>query len=84
MVAVSDDLNLAYKAGRIESGVKLLVAERDRLRAEVERQDAEIERLRSWLQAIEGGQAPITDESALRQMAYDAIVLGHRVPEEPK
>lgn len=36
----------------------------------------EAERLHAWLKKIEGGDDPCTDESQLRQWAYEAVTLG--------
>lgn len=46
---------------------------------EREKCKAEIERLSSWLQKIEGGDNPCRDESQLRQWAYEAVTLSRRV-----
>ncbi len=43
----------------------------------VEELEVEIERLKAWLVAIDGGDMPIDDASELRQLAYRAITLGH-------
>lgn len=37
-------------------------------------------RLRAWLEHIVGGDSPCTDESQLRQWAYEAIVLQRPAP----
>ncbi len=44
----------------------------------------EVERLDATLQMIDGGDHPCTDESQLRQWAYEARTLGrdHRPPPE--
>lgn len=55
-------------------------AEADALRAEIAALQAEVRRLSGWLEAIDGGESPVTDESELRQMAYRAITLGHPAP----
>ncbi|MFA5187133.1 MAG: hypothetical protein WC551_11675 [Patescibacteria group bacterium] len=47
---------------------------------EVNRLSAENDRLRGWLELIEGGDHPCTDAQQLRQWAYEAITLGHEVP----
>ena len=41
----------------------------------------EAKRLKAWLAKIEGGDNPSKDESELREWAYEALVLGHEVPE---
>lgn len=48
--------------------------------AQLRRAKAEVERLRGWLLAIDGGDHPCTDEVELRRMAYRAVVLGHPAP----
>ena len=40
------------------------------------RAEAEVARLTAWLQKIDGGDSPCTDESQLRQWAYEALTLG--------
>lgn len=35
----------------------------------------EVARLTAWLERIDGGDEPCTDESQLRQWAYEALVL---------
>lgn len=48
----------------------------DRLEGELGRAKAEVDRLHNWLKRIDGGDHPCTDESQLRQWAYEAISLG--------
>ena len=36
----------------------------------------EVERLKAWLLKIDGGDSPCTDQSQLRQWAYEAVTLG--------
>lgn len=51
----------------------LLADKNDHLRREVDR-------LNNWLAKIDGGDHPCTDESQLRQWAYEAITLMHACP----
>ena len=60
------------------SDLRCEVAQLKEQRARIERERA---RLSDWLRAIEGGDEPITDEAELRQMAYEAVVLGHPSPD---
>jgi hypothetical protein len=39
---------------------------------------SEVERLSKWLEKIEGGDSPCTDEAQLRQWAYSAVTLSHK------
>ena len=56
-----------------------LIASAPSLRAENKRLREECERLSGVLQAIDGGDCPVTDEALLRQWAYEAITLGKGV-----
>lgn len=47
---------------------------------EIDRLRAEVERLSKWLQKIDGGDNPCTDEKQLRQWAYEAVTLKREVP----
>lgn len=61
--------------------VDQLCDEVERLRAENSRLLADANRLDAWLRKIDGGENPCTDESQLRQWAYDATVLGKEAPD---
>lgn len=52
-------------------------------RPEVADAVVEVERLKRWLARIGGGDSPCLDQNQLRQWAYEALVLGHDVPQEP-
>lgn len=41
--------------------------------------EREVGRLSDWLSKIDGGDSPCTDESKLRQWAYEALSLGRDV-----
>jgi hypothetical protein len=71
--AVADRIELALRGVEIEP--------ESALRAEVQRLRVEANRLAGWLKLIDGGDNPCTDESQLRQWAYDAITLGKEAPE---
>lgn len=57
----------------IVEAARLAVQERNRLQDEVVRLDG-------WLAIIDGGDGPCTDESRLRQWAYEARTLRRDVP----
>ena len=48
--------------------------------SDARRLQGEVERLTAWLSKIDGGDDPCTDESTLRQWAFEALVLNREVP----
>ena len=58
-------------------GAKNCVVELEASKQRVLDLEAEVERLDGWLSKIDGGDHPCTDESKLRQWAFQAHCLGH-------
>ena len=67
--------------GCLDDAALVAAGQRPRQSDEATRTDAEISRLRDVLEHIAGGDNPCTDESKLRQWAYEALVLGRSVEE---
>lgn len=80
--AVQDRLPTAHMWGSPTEREMLVAAGEyiDTLTRERDEAIRERDRLAAWLSHIDGGDAPCTDESQLRQWAYEAVTLGHPAP----
>lgn len=81
-----DDAGVGDEGAKLADRLRVVIDERDALRAEVERLASDVakvradrDRLAKWLADIEGGDNPCDDAATLRRWAYEAVTFGKEV-----